>query len=309
MEIAKEVAEGGLLRLVTSKPIQQAIGRLVSGAADVPIAYLESWAQRVRSDTLARKQITSVVAVAAKVLAVADNDLAKAGLDRWMNKLKVRQGSVDEVATRTIGVLAEEEIPYGAAVPEEDFMRMFEDIAERASSENVADLLARILAGEIRKPHSVSLRTLQVVTVMDQAIVAALKEIAPFCLDNNWWHIPPSLAQKWNGIFSLLNAVAITTRSDTQVLKVDNDGRRGWRQGSKGIVVSSPRSVKFGLVVLAAALTPIGEELLSILPFDRGSKLDEVGAGFKEDQHIQDVFIGDIVEEDGIWRIPNLIRL
>ncbi len=215
MEIAKEVAEGGLLRLVASKPIQQAIGRLVSGTADVPIAYLESWAQRVRSDTLARKQITSVIAVAAKALAVADNDLAKAGLDRWMNKLKVRQGSVDEVATRTIGVLAEEKIPSEAAAPEEDFMRMFEDIAERASSENVADLLARILAGEIRKPHSISLRTLQVVTIMDRKIVAALNEIAPFCLDHGWLHIPPSLEQKWDGIFSLLNAVAITTRTDT----------------------------------------------------------------------------------------------
>jgi hypothetical protein len=236
MEIAEEVAEGGLLRLVASKPVQQAMGRLVSGAADVPVAYLEGWAQRVRSDTLARKQITSAIAGTAKALAAADNDLAKAGLDRWTNKLKVRQRSVDEVATRTIGVLAEEEIPSEAAAPEEDFMRMFEDIAERASSENLADLLARIFAGEIRKPHSVSLGTLQVVTVMDQKIVAALNEIAPFCLDNGWLHMPPSLAQKWDGIFSLLNSVAITTRSASHALKFDDSGRLGCRQGSKGLV-------------------------------------------------------------------------
>jgi hypothetical protein len=309
MEIAEEVAEGGLLRLVASKPVQETIGRLVAGAADVPTAYLEGWAQRVRSETLARKQITSAVAKSAKALAATDNDLAIAGLDRWTNKLRVRQHSIDEVATRTIGVLAEEEIPPEAAAPEEDFMRMFEDLAEHASSENVADLLARILAGEIRKPHSVSLRTLQVVTVMDQKIVAAVNEIAPFFLDNGWLHIPPSLARKWDGIFSLLNAVAITTRSEPHGLKFDDSGRLGWRQGGRGIVVSSPRSIKFGLMVGGAALTPIGEELLSILPFDRGSKIEEIGAGFKEVRQIEDVYIGDVVDGDGIWSIPNLIRL
>lgn len=75
----ERIAEGGLLRLVVSKPIQQAIGRLIWGATDVPVAYLERWSQAVRSDTIAQKQITSAVATAARAIAAGDPQLA----NRW----------------------------------------------------------------------------------------------------------------------------------------------------------------------------------------------------------------------------------
>jgi len=71
-------------------------------------------------------------------------------------------------------------------------MGLFEDVAEKASSEELADLLARILAGEIRRPKSVSRRTLQVASILDAEIVAALNTIRPWLFSSNWLYVPPS---------------------------------------------------------------------------------------------------------------------
>jgi Protein of unknown function (DUF2806) len=94
------------------------------------------------------------------VRSAADLALGHLASDSFSDPLEARQKSIEEVAVRAIGILSEEDVPPGAAAPAEDFMRMFEDMAERATTESVADLLARVLAGEIRKPFSVSRRTI-----------------------------------------------------------------------------------------------------------------------------------------------------
>src|ERR1019366_4286769 len=159
----RHAAEGGLLRLIAGKPLEQAIGRLISGAVDVPVAYLERWSQGVRSDTDARKEISSALASAASALAAENPELVDRGLVRWTHKIASTQRVREDIALRTLSIFAQNPESEETAAPSEDFMRMFEDIAERASSDELTDLMARILAGEIRKPGSVSRRTLQVV--------------------------------------------------------------------------------------------------------------------------------------------------
>jgi hypothetical protein len=219
VQAVERIAEGGLLRLVVSRPIQQAIGRLVSGITDVPIAYLENWSQRVRDDAAARKKIIAAVASSARALVSEDKDLAERGLSRWTRQLEARQKLRENIARRTLDVLAEEEVPVDALAPSEDFMRMFESIAETVSSEELADLMARILAGEIRRPCSISRRTLQIVTILDQNIVLTLKELSSLLLNSDFMHIPPSSREKWSLGFSLLSSVSITTGAGPRTLR------------------------------------------------------------------------------------------
>jgi Protein of unknown function (DUF2806) len=189
----ERITDGGLLRLLVSKPVQQAIGRLISGAADVPVAHLEKWSQSVRSDTTAQKQITSAIASAARAVAPKDPELVDRALGRWTQQLQARQKTREGIAIRTLNVLADDEAAGEDVAPSEDFMRMFEDIAEKVSSDELADLMARILAGEIRKPGSVPRRTLQVVAVLDQEIVGVLNDLKPYLMgDPGWVHVPPS---------------------------------------------------------------------------------------------------------------------
>jgi hypothetical protein len=59
-------------------------------------------------------------------------------------------------------------------------MNLFVSYAERASSEDLQDVLARILAGEIRRPGSFSLRTMQFMSVLDHDLAKSV-ELAVSC--------------------------------------------------------------------------------------------------------------------------------
>ena len=302
----ERIAEGGLLRLLAGKPIQQAIGRLISGAVDVPAAYFERWTQGVRSDTAAQKQITSAIATAARAAAAKDPELIDRGLERWTRQLGAKQRTREDIAVRTLNVLAEGEMPQEAAAPTEDFMRMFEDIAEKVSSAELADLMARILAGEIRKPGSVSRRTLAVVAVLDREIVYALAEVMPCLLNGGWVHISPGEQEKWRERFSLLSSVSISSDVGPRSLNFDADRRCAIRIGNDAVVLTLGPVARATWFVDGAHLTPIGRELASVLPLLADAKLQEIALGFKEHDFLEKVEIGSVSEAGRQLHIADL---
>jgi len=297
----ERIAAGGLLRLIVSKPVQQAIGRLVYGMTDVPVAQLEQWSQSIRSNTAARKQIASAIATAARALAAEDSELIARGLERWTRQLGAKQKARDDIGIRTLNILAEEDMAPEETVPSEEFMSMFEDIAERATSDAVADLMARILAGEIRKPRSVSRRTLQVVAVLDQEIVTTMNSIKPYLLDPDWLHIPPQKVHEWREKISLLSSVSVTTDVGLRMFTFDEHGRAAVQMGDKAIVSTSEPS-NLTMFVDGANLTPIGKELINVLPLTGERKLREVALGIKQHSFIKNVIICDA---DHIDKLPH----
>ena len=308
VQILEQALEGGILRLAVGKPVQQAIGRLVSGVVDVPVSYLESWAQRVRSDITARSRVMSAIAGSAKALVVADRELAQRGLDRWAGKLAARQASIDNVAIRTLGALADAEIPLGSAAPPEDFMRMFEDIAERASSESVADLLSRILAGEIRRPRSVSLRTLQIVSIVDREIIEAFQTLAPYWMDGGWLAAIGDKRRDWGSRLALLANVSILENSPIGRLELNKAGQAFIRQGSRGILLTAPRAQKFGLIYNQVVLTPIGSEIRSLFPWNAEPRLEEIGRDWMTIDQVDKAEICDATQMDGRFVISKLFE-
>ncbi len=293
----ERIAEGGVLRLIASKPVQQAIGRLIYGITDIPVAYLDQWSQSIRSDTAARKQITSAIAKDALAQATEDPELINRGLERWTRQLGAKQKIRENVGVRTLNVLAEGDIPPEAATPSEEFMSVFEDIAEKATSDALADLMARILAGEIRRPKSISRRTLQVVAVLDQEIVAAMNDIKPYLLDPGWLHVPPNDPLGWQEKMFLLSSVSISNEVGIRQFQFNEHGQCAVRMGDKVIVFTSTSSDKFPKVIDGAELTPIGKELVGVLPFTGERKFREVALGIKQYDFIKTVGIGDL---DGI---------
>jgi hypothetical protein len=235
----ERIAEGGVLRLMASKPVQQAIGRLIYGITDVPVAYLEQWSQSIRSDTAARKQITSAIAKDALAQALEIPELINRGLYRWTRQLGAKQKIRENVGVRTLNVLAEGDIPAEAGTPSEEFVSLFEDIAEKATSDALADLMARILAGEIRRPKSISRRTLQAVAVLDQEIVAAMNDIKSYLLDPGWVLVPPNDPLGWREKMFLLSSVSVSNEVGMRQFNFDEHGRRAVRMGDKVIMFTS----------------------------------------------------------------------
>lgn len=309
------VAGGALVWLATNKHVRRAIGRLIFAATDVPAAYFEKFAQNIRNDKNHQKQIACAVAPKAskpmvgKLMvskpAAKDDQLIGRAYERNTRQLAARQKTREDIAVRTLNVLAESEALTEAAAPSEDFMRMFEDIAEKVSSEQLADLMARILAGEIRKPGSVSRRTLQVVAILDQDIVGALNELRPYLLDPGWVIVPPSIREDWRQRFSLLSSVSISNEIGPRSLSVNENNKFFITIGDKVIVVTC-RPAKFGWHVNGANLTPIGDELISALPLRKDIKVKDIASGMKEYNFVKKVEIGNIKNVDGKFIFKNL---
>ena len=240
----------------------------------------------------------AVIAAEAKAVAKADPELINRGVEGWMHQLAGRQDTRERIAIEILKVLAEEDLPQHATVPLEDFMRPFEDIAERVSSEEMVDLMARILAGEIRKPGSISRKTLAAVSIFDREVVAALAEVRPYLIqgESEWMHIPPSSRDVWRPRFRLLNSASIASESGIRMIR-ESGGFAALRIGSEAVVLGLKPSMG-GWLVDGAHLTPIGQELISFLPIASESKANEIALGFREHNFVVSVGIGRVVENE-----------
>ncbi len=138
-------------------------GALVAATVAVPIAYLESWSQRVRTEASARDSfITLSVPLAAKAL--SEN---KEMTDRAMRFLGHRvlreQRSRETIAAGAIEDLkADPPKEDASSAIEEDWLHIFARHAETKTNADVQAYFSRVLAGEIRKPGSFSPETIEV---------------------------------------------------------------------------------------------------------------------------------------------------
>jgi Protein of unknown function (DUF2806) len=293
-EFLGEIADGGLLRLMASKPMQEAIGRLVHGLADVPSAYLERVSQRIRTDTVAGKRVMESLSKSAATKAAKDKGLVARGVDRWTRQLKTRQATREDIAARTLEILSEDGLD-GAVAPPEDFMRFFEEIAERASSEEMADLMARIFAGEIRKPGAISRRTLQISMVLDHDIIGAIHFARSRLILPGWIHVN-ARNQDLQTALDLLDSVSLTRYASNRSL-VFNENAELVIQTHSGGIILTPADFPTFLVNLAT-LTPTGNELMSILPLPIENKDEEIARGFHALNIIEKAELCDFLPQD-----------
>jgi hypothetical protein len=192
----EKMLEGGLPQVIAG-PAGKAISRLISGAADIPAAWLERHAQRIRDDTAARTTVMKAMAEAASKQASASPELIDRAVDRWVGVQAQRQANREQVAAQTIEHLRNEPAPPESEGPSDDWINVFEDFAERASSEGMQDLWSRILAGEIRKPGSFSLVTLSYVSTLDKITVEKINKVLPFILDDR---VIPKKDEQYGGL-------------------------------------------------------------------------------------------------------------
>jgi hypothetical protein len=65
--------------------------------------------------------------------------------------------------------------PGTTGAPSDDWLNVFVSYAERASSNSLRKIWARVLSGEIRKPGSFSFRTMQFMSVLDPELAESVK--------------------------------------------------------------------------------------------------------------------------------------
>lgn len=174
-------AVGGLVDGATNLPppvrknLFKALDRLCTAAIDIPVAYLEGKAAERRAETQAR---VSILAESARQVAGSLNvnpEYAQLASDKYARRIVQEQINLDKVSQIAAGQIAHEyldseqpsEIPEDAATISDDWLDSFRKEACGKSTEEMQVLFGRILADEIKKPESFSIRTVKLMGQLD----------------------------------------------------------------------------------------------------------------------------------------------
>lgn len=161
------------------KSLWKAIGDLVAGAVDVPVAYLESKSQQIRTEAQALSFVTKKAAEAAAQKFEADEQLVERTVSHFGQKLFKEQINREKIAAKAVEELKNDPPTQDSESEiDEDWLSMFSRIAEQKSNADVQLFLAKILAGEIRKPGSYSPQTIHILSTLSQNVAQLFQK---FC--------------------------------------------------------------------------------------------------------------------------------
>jgi len=179
------------------RPVKQslfkAFGRFCSAAVEVPAAYLEGMADEKRAITAARVKLTETNAEKIAEEMTVDPEYARVAVNKFGQKILREQVNLDLISAhaaaemKKIGFDADETTEQSGSIREEDiieddWLNAFEKEATQKSSEDMQRIFGRILAGEIRKPSSYSIRTVKILGEMDTRVANSFRRFCSLCV-------------------------------------------------------------------------------------------------------------------------------
>jgi len=183
-DVVQDLVVGASIPAPIRRNLFKAFGQLCSAAIDVPIACLQGVAAEKRAETEARVKIISTGANQIAAQMKVDPEFARAAVKKYGQRIVREQVNLDQVtavAAREIqrsdsGDQKGEESAEVASI-DDDWLNAFEKEACQKSTEEMQELFGRILAGEIRKPSSYSIKTVKLVGELDRRTAALFQRL------------------------------------------------------------------------------------------------------------------------------------
>ena len=182
------------------KNLLKAIGRLTTGVVNMPIRAIERRDAEKTADSNAR--IAELTAESNARIAIEQTltqrlceeldvtpEQVLLAATKYYGQIVKEQFNVDDIVKKTqlsLQNTPQDNINTDSQIGEisDDWLNQFRDAACKKSSEEAQDLFSRVLAGEIRKPGSISLRALTTLSDMDQNVAMIFKAFCSLCLVN-----------------------------------------------------------------------------------------------------------------------------
>lgn len=161
-----------------------AIGHLVGAYA--PKVLADSQAAKDERD--ARSAFVAALAKAASEKATQNPELVDRMLTRLVGEEITKQQNREAIAIAAIEHLSDdqfEEDPKESVI-DPDWLNIFGEFAERASSESIREIWSKILAGEIRSPGNFSLTTLQFISLLDNNSASLINNVLPWLINSDF---------------------------------------------------------------------------------------------------------------------------
>jgi hypothetical protein len=250
---------------VIAGPAGKAISRLIAGIADIGSAWLQGLAQQIGDSTAARSAVQRAIGDAAAKMAASDDPLVQRAVHAVVAKEYRHQKNKESVALKTIDILNNTNDQDPLTTPpdvDDDWLNVFERYAEAASSQRFQDFWARVLAGQIRKPGTFSLRTLRFISELDADTAQLFEKWAPSVINGDVIQTPPQVSgTNFVDLLRLEEAGLINFSSGTLIRRhtLRTRGQFAFRYKTHAVGIETTDATT--LQYPAAPLTKIGREI------------------------------------------------
>jgi len=160
------------------KNAARAFTRLCTAAVEYPAALIEGAIEEKRAETRARVRLIDTSASQIAEQMRTDPKYARAAVTKFGHKILRERLNVDRISQAAAEELRSEPPSIGSdqdsevSPISEDWLNAFEDDAAKMSSQQMQRLFGKILAGEIRKPTSYSIKTVKLMAQLDNRAAA-----------------------------------------------------------------------------------------------------------------------------------------
>ena len=230
-----------------------ALDRLIGSLIDIPTAKLEASANKIRAKS--EQEIKLIISEVPPpeylpgndhrlVQVIAENHLPRQ-IEYISNKLKIVEHAIEHLSegnSHKESQSTNEEI-------DDDWLNYFEQYAEKASSERMQDLWARVLAGEIRKPTSFSLTTLRFLSELDKKIASLFEQEVMYRTHHGYILMPGEDELRDQRLLDLaflehVDLLHNVTTGFEQILK-PVEGIVRWKEGNFLLLAETKRDINF----------------------------------------------------------------
>lgn len=288
--------------------VVKALDRLLGAAIDIPVAWLNQKKAQIDAKTESYKAVEAAIAQTAATRAGTDPDTTQRAMNVLIGKSYRKQVNRDRVAFAMVEDMREFTSQFSTEVQtpppaelDDDWLNVFERYAEDASSERMQSLWGRVLAGEIRRPGRYSTRTLRFLSEFSQTDALNFEEfsrvsfgdIAPrkLVIPTNEQDISQLAFMEANGLVQGGLGLGFHRRGS-----FSDKGWYGLREHDLQIVFKGEPKREFEFEIIL--LTPLGQELLSLVPSRDPRQAARAVASAIRMPEMHEAYIG-VVPKDG----------
>jgi Protein of unknown function (DUF2806) len=257
LSVSVQLEETGLTAKAKSRAMV-ALDRLVGNVIDIPSAWLEEVSRRIRRQSEARDQLAEAAGRAAVDMFLRDQER------KHRNREAVGLKTVEELKQLPPPAPSEAK-PTEDEPISEDWLNVFSERAENATSDHMRALWAQILAGEIRRPGSFSLTTLRAASELDKDIAALFQRKIVDRLPDGFLPKPEDLADQELLDLAFLEEVGLLQEVSGTLrrgIPKHVDGKSYFLNGGYLLIITSANPIQLPII----RITRAGREIASILP-------------------------------------------
>ena len=191
LDVVTELISDTAIPVPIRRNMFKAFDRLCSALIDVPVGALERRSAEKRAESEARikigeevtAQIIQQIKVDPEFPQRASNTFAKRILREQFNLEKIMSFATDILKGKKYNNSANQEVDdESEKTISDDWFNIFEKEASQKSSEEMQERFARILAGEIKRPGSYSIRAIKLLGEIDSDIASIFRIFCSGCI-------------------------------------------------------------------------------------------------------------------------------